>query len=217
MKNRLFACIILIAGDVGFAAAQSAGRVFNLKWDATTLIDVIAPAAAYSLEMQTRDRWSMELGFGLPIYFGNFSDREAYKFHRWRAEISRLAQRRGRFRFQWGLEWHFIPRNYTYLYGAFLDKQGQEFTFDYARVHDRTNMIIFNWGGIINFGERFVFEFFTGTGVRFAHLTYYDVLNPTPGGYPNYYDSYLFETDFRREGTHLRPHWTTGIKLGLRL
>ncbi len=46
-------------------------QAWLLKWDATAITDPTTPAALYSLEIPLKERWSLEVGYGMPLYYLN--------------------------------------------------------------------------------------------------------------------------------------------------
>ncbi|MCC6461387.1 MAG: hypothetical protein IT260_13010 [Saprospiraceae bacterium] len=198
--------------------AQSQSPLWIAKWDASALIDVIAPVASYSLEYRPQPHFSIELGFGIPMYYSLDDFRLNYRYHRWRLEARRVVPKSSRFSFFYGAEAVLAPRRYAYKNSNYNDRDNINYSYDFARVKHTTTVWSGKWGGALQFGDRFVFEFFTGAGFRLSHLKYYDVLNPNSNGttFDPQGEPY-FELDIIQEGWHAFLHFSTGIKLGVLL
>ena len=214
IPHRLLLPLLLLLAN----RAQSQNALWIAKWDASSLIDVVAPVASYSLEYRPKPRFSVELGFGIPMYYSLDDYRLNYRYQRWRLEARRVVPKSPRFNFFYGIETMLIPRKYAYENNNYTDRNNINYSYDFARIKQFTNLLLGKWGSTVQFSDRFVFEFFFGAGFRFSHMNYLDVQNPSSNGtvtFPN--DEAYFDLDLNREGWHTFLHFSTGIKLGVLL
>jgi hypothetical protein len=189
-----------------------------ITFDLSTPINLVAPRYRFGYINSLSENWriGIDLGFGSEWTTWKYiinDDNDDYLLVEGRFELYHILNPTKRVNIYISGEAYYIYQEEVYYFGEY-EPEDQDFYIRYDRADFRRQKYGINmkFGVMIPFGEYVGMNAYIGAGPRVRDVTFSNVVNPVP--FMDYYDdeSWLWDSQYKTEGTEIGLNFTLGIK-----
>ncbi len=221
-------CLVFVTGT-SVLFAQSHDPDANYLLIGFAPLNLIEPRTSTwenSLEVQFNNYFSLEARVGLKftalhkLVYDENQQIQNNRYFDYKLGIRHLIAKKRDFRKRanifLGLEYFHLRQDYEVIDDYYFLNE-HRYRFDFAKFRRRVNGLRAKFGLLLFGGDRWVFEFFTGTGIKEVSNEYYDIVNERVYN-PNFFE-YLFriEPSARYQSDRFHPDFFIGFKISYKI